>query len=70
MHCGPFDRNWDHLEDFLSAFAGTINDPASFAAAATAFARGMAMLRGAANVLPSAMVPAKVAVGTGLQFAP
>jgi len=58
------------VEDLLGAFAGTIDDPASFAAAATAFARGMAMLRGAANVLPSAMAPAKVTFGTGLQFAP
>ena len=57
------------VEDFLTAGAGTIDDPASFAAAAAAFARGVALLRGAASVLPRTMIPARVAVGTGVQFA-
>jgi len=57
------------VEDFLSVGTGTIDDPVSFAAAATAFARGMSMIRGVTNVLPRAMTPANVAVGTGLQFA-
>ena len=57
------------VEDFLTVGAGTVDDPASFAAAAVAFARGISFLRGAATALPRVITPARVAVGTGLQFA-
>jgi hypothetical protein len=57
------------VEDFLTVGAGTVDDPASFAAAAAAFARGISFFRGAATALPRVITPARVAVGTGLQFA-
>lgn len=55
------------VEDFLTAGAGVADDPASFAAAGTAFARGIALIRGAA--LPQAMAPASVTVGAAVQLA-
>lgn len=57
------------IEDFLTAGAGIADDPVSFAAAAAAFARGMALIRGAAAALPQAMVPASVTVGAAVQLA-
>lgn len=57
------------IEDFFTAGAGIADDPVSFAAAAAAFARGMALIRGAAAALPQAMVPASVTVGAAVQLA-
>lgn len=57
------------IEDFLTAGAGIADDPVSFAAAAAALARGMALIRGAAAALPQAMVPASVTVGAAVQLA-
>jgi hypothetical protein len=54
-------------EDFVCP-AGIADDPASFSAAAAAFARGLSMVRGAAALLPRA-APASLSIGTGLQFA-
>jgi LysM repeat protein len=54
-------------EDFVCP-AGIADDPASFSAAAVAFARGLSMVRGAAAALPAA-APASLSVGTSLQFA-
>jgi hypothetical protein len=54
-------------EDFVCP-AGIADDPASFSAAAVAFARGLSMLRGAAAALPAA-APASLSVGTSLQLA-
>ena len=55
------------VEDFFTAGVGMADDPASFAAAAAAMARGLAMIRGAA--LPAAAVPATVTIGTTIQLA-
>jgi len=54
-------------EDFVCP-AGIADDPASFSAAAAAFARGLLMVRGAAAALPAA-APAALSVGTSLQLA-
>lgn len=51
------------VEDFFTAGVGVADDPASFAAAAALFARGMTMVRGAAAVLPRAMAPANATFG-------
>ena len=58
------------VEDFLTVGVGAADDPASFAAAAAAFARGISFLRGSATaLLPTVVTPARVGVGTRLQFA-
>lgn len=46
------------VEDFFTVGAGIADDPVSFAAAGASFARGMAMIRGAAVLLPRAAIPA------------
>ena len=48
------------VEDFFTAGAGAADDPASFALAGASFRQGMAMMAGAAVVLPKARVPANV----------
>jgi LysM repeat protein len=48
------------VEDFFTAGAGIADDPASFALAGASLTRGLAMIAGAAVVLPQAKVPANV----------
>ena len=48
------------VEDFFTAGAGAVDDPASFALAGASLRQGMAMLAGAAVVLPKAKLPANV----------
>lgn len=55
------------VEDFFTAGAGTVDDPASFAAAGSLLARGLTMIRGA--TLPAATAPAAVTVGIGVELA-
>lgn len=50
------------VEDFFSAGVGVADDPASFAAAGVSVARGLALLRGAAAVLPRAAAPAALSL--------
>lgn len=50
------------VEDFFTVGAGVADDPASFAGAGAAFARGMAMMRSGAVVLPRAAVPASIVI--------
>ena len=46
------------VEDFFTAGAGIADDPASFAAAGAAVARGLQLIRATAAVLPAAATPA------------
>jgi hypothetical protein len=48
------------VEDFFTAGAGVADDPVSFALAGASLRRGLAMIAGAAVVLPQAKVPANV----------
>jgi hypothetical protein len=48
------------VEDFFTAGAGTVDDPASFAAASAGVLRGLQLLRGATVVLPAVVFPAAV----------
>jgi hypothetical protein len=48
------------VEDFFTAGAGVVDDPASFAAASAGVVRGLQLLRGATVVLPAAAFPAAV----------
>jgi hypothetical protein len=48
------------VEDFFTAGGGTVDDPASFALAGASLRQGMAMMAGAAVVLPQAKIPANV----------
>jgi LysM repeat protein len=57
------------VEDFFTAGAGVADDPASFAASAALFARGMTMVRGAATALPRVMAPANVQFGMRVMVA-
>ena len=57
------------VEDFFTAGAGAADDPASFWAAGSAFARGLAMLGGAAQALPQAAPRASVIVSTRVDLA-
>ena len=57
------------VEDFFTAGAGVADDPASFAASAALFARGMTMVRGAAAALPRAVAPANVTFGARVMMA-
>jgi LysM domain-containing protein len=66
------------VEDFFTLGGGTVDDPASFAAAAAAFARGWQLIRGSSALLPLAAVPATLtmqlqvqsATGAGTKSAP
>lgn len=57
------------VEDFLTLGGGTLDDPASFAAAGAALARGLSMIRGAAAALPQAVAPASGMLGATVQMA-
>jgi LysM repeat protein len=57
------------VEDFFTAGAGAADDPASFWAAGSAFASGLAMLGGAAHALPQAAPRASVMVSTSVELA-
>jgi LysM domain len=58
------------VEDFLTVGAGVADDPASFAAAAAAFARGWQLVRGApAALLPAAALPATLTLQMRLESA-
>jgi hypothetical protein len=50
------------VEDFFTAGAGAVDDPASFAAAAAGVVRGLQMIRGATVALPAASVAAALAL--------
>jgi len=45
------------VEDFFTAGAGTVDDPASFALSSAAVLRGLQLFRGATVVLPAVAVP-------------
>jgi hypothetical protein len=50
------------VEDFFTAGAGTVDDPASFAAASASAARGLQLLRASAALLPAVATPAVASV--------
>lgn len=54
------------VEDFFTAGAGTLDDPASFAAAGASVARGLQLVRAGAALLPAATVGASVALTLSL----
>jgi hypothetical protein len=55
------------VEDFFTAGAGTVDDPASFAAAGATVTRGLQMLRAApAIVLPAAVIPANLSLSVSV----
>jgi hypothetical protein len=57
------------VEDFFTAGTGVADDPASFSAAGLAFARGLAMLRGAAQEFPQATARTSVTISTSVALA-
>lgn len=57
------------VEDFFTAGAGVADDPASFAAAAALFSRGLAAFSRAATVLPRAAVPASFVMRNSFELA-
>jgi hypothetical protein len=56
------------IEDVITEGAGVADDPASFKAAATVAAEGLAMMGGTAVVLPRAPLPASVEVKTRVEL--
>ena len=54
------------VEDFFTAGAGTVDDPASFALSSAAVLRGLQLLRGATVVLPAVAVPGAVSLSFGV----
>jgi hypothetical protein len=58
------------VEDVFTGGVGTADDPASFAAAAAAFARAASLWRGAQAALPRAMTPAAVQMTNSMMLAP
>ncbi|HKP63194.1 MAG TPA: hypothetical protein VJV78_40935 [Polyangiales bacterium] len=56
-------------EDFYTFGIGTADDPASFAAAGVAFARGLQMIKGAAQMLPQAASGASFTIGANVVLA-
>lgn len=54
------------VEDFFTAGAGTVDDPASFAVAGATVARGLQMVQATAAVLPAAVIPASLSLSVSV----
>jgi hypothetical protein len=54
------------VEDFFTAGAGTVDDPASFALSSAAVLRGLQLLKGATVVLPVVAVPGAMSLSFGV----